>query len=133
MDAFWQFHRAIIGGTLASTLAIAATTWVYNAEAAYGVLGGGVAGACGFWYMANRAARLASIPKNRIAYHVYRWTFVRMGFYAAVLAWAYSIDREECHALVAAVFGLLIVRVVMVVVGGFAARAARQVREEQRG
>ena len=123
VDAFWQFHRVTIAGTLAATLAIAFTTWIYSAAAAYGVLGGGAAGACGFWYMANRAAKLASIPKDRIAYHVYRWTFIRMGFYAVVLTWAYSLDREECHALIAAVLGLLIVRVVMVVAGGFAARA----------
>jgi len=124
VDSFWQFHRVTIAGTLAVTFAIAAITWIYSAMAAYGVLGGGAAGACGFWYMANRAVKLASIPKDRIAYHVYRWTFIRMGFYAIVLVWAYSLDREECHALIAAVFGLLIVRVVMVVVGGFAARAS---------
>ena len=124
MDVFRRFRRLTIAGTLAVSMAIAGVTWVFSPLAAWGVLGGGAAGAGGFWYMANRAATLATIPKDRVAFHVYRWTFLRMGFYAAVLAWAYSLDRKGCHALVAAVFGLLVVRVVMVVVGIFAARAS---------
>lgn len=45
-----------------------------------------------------------------------------MGFYGLALAAAYTVDRQEYHGLIAAVFGLLVVRVVMTVLGLTVAR-----------
>lgn len=122
VESFGRFTRLTVGVTLALAAAGAALTWVYDPAAAKGLFAGGAAGAGGFWFTANRAAKLASIPPDQLTYRVYRWTFMRMGLYGLVLAWAYTVDREGRHALVAAVFGLLIVRVAMVILGLTVAR-----------
>jgi hypothetical protein len=104
-------------GTVAITLIAAAVAWPMNAHVAKGIVLGGLAGTAGFWLLASKARKLASLPRDRVTFVFYRWALVRMAMYAVALAWAYTLDRSGHRALIGAAFGLLIARVVMVVMG----------------
>lgn len=117
VDSFHRFSRLTIGVTLVLTTAIAGILAVYDTAAAKGFLLGGLAGAAGFWLMANRARTMGSIAPEELPYRIYRWAFVRIALYAGFLALAYRVDGREYHGLIGAVFGLLIVRVVLTGLG----------------
>jgi hypothetical protein len=117
VESFNRFSRLTIGVTLIFTAGIAGIVALYDVAAALGFLLGGLAGATGFWLMANRARTLTTISPAELPYRVYRWTFVRIVLYGLFLTLAYSVDGREYHGLVAAVFGLLVVRVVMTTLG----------------
>ena len=117
MESFNRFSRLTVGVTLALTLVIACVMAVFDPAAAKGFALGGMAGAAGFWHMANCARKFATISPVELPYRIYRWTFMRMGLYGVALVLAYTVDRQEYHGLIAAVFGLLAVRVVMTALG----------------
>lgn len=117
VDSFHRFSRLTIGVTLVLTTAVAGFLALYDAAAAKGFLLGGLAGAAGFWLMANRARTMGSIAPEELPYRIYRWAFVRIALYAGFLALAYRVDGREYHGLIAAVFGLLMIRVVLTGLG----------------
>lgn len=113
MESFYRLSRLTIGVTLVFTTAIAGILAIYDVAAAKGFLLGGLAGTAGFWLMANRARTIGSIAPEELPYRIYRWTFVRIALYGGFLALAYTVDGREYHGLIAAVFGLLMVRIVL--------------------
>ncbi|GMV91784.1 MAG: hypothetical protein AMXMBFR82_15620 [Candidatus Hydrogenedentota bacterium] len=117
MDSFHRFSRLTIGVTLVLTTAIAGILAIYDVAAAKGFQLGGLAGAAGFWLMANRARTIGAIAPEELPYRIHRWTFVRIALYAGFLVLAYTVDGREYHGLIAAVFGLLVVRVVLTGLG----------------
>jgi len=123
VESFNRFSRLTVGVTLALAAMTAMCIAIFDPAAAKGFALGGLAGAAGFWHMANRARRFATISPIELPYRIYRWTFMRMGLYGVALVLAYTVDRQEYHGLIAAVFGLLAVRVVMTILGLTVARA----------
>ncbi|GMU93920.1 MAG: hypothetical protein AMXMBFR4_29780 [Candidatus Hydrogenedentota bacterium] len=111
------FTMGTLVGTVAVTSVAAAVVWPLSSLVAKGIVLGGVAGGAGFGLLAYNARKLATLPKDRVPFDIYRWALVRMGMYALALAWAHTLDRSGHRALIGAAFGLLIARSVMVVVG----------------
>lgn len=89
----------------------------FNPVIAHGILLGGLAGVLGFWLMARRVEKFASIPASQVKFEVYRGTFVRLILYAVVLWKAYSLDPETMAGFLSAAGGILAIRVVTVVLG----------------
>lgn len=117
-----RFMRTTLAGTLLATLAASGAAARWDPATAKGIAVGGVAGAIGFWMMARSASALTAIPKDEIPYMIYRWTFVRVMFYAIALLFAYRIDPVGRNALLGAAGGLFIARVVMLATGAVAWR-----------
>jgi hypothetical protein len=102
-----------VGLTAGIALAGSGAVWVFDEAGATGFLLGGLGSAAGFWYLANRYRKFATLQKDALTYLVYRWTLIRMGMYGLVLIAAYWVDREGQHGLIGAAAGLLLARVVM--------------------
>lgn len=98
---------AVALSLLVSVLATAAV-YGFNPIAAKGLLGGGMAGTLAFWIVARRVEKLASQGTNSIESAIHVWTFLRMGLFAITLWWAYTLDRDTLHGVIAAACGLFI-------------------------
>lgn len=91
--------------------------WFWDRVAAQGVLLGGLAGLLGFWLMARAVEKLAIQTPEKLQFAVLKWTFVRMGLYAAAFVRAFTLDKEDFHGLLGAVAGFLVIRVVLMYLG----------------
>lgn len=89
----------------------------FNPVIAQGVMLGGLGGVLGFWLMARRVEKIASIPPSQVKFEVYKGTFVRLILYALVLGKAYTLDPETMVGFLSAAGGILVIRVVTVVLG----------------
>lgn len=116
MEALKQFRLAVVRYTLIATAVCAAGAWFWDAAAAMGLLMGGLAGAVGFWITGYNVQILASPGTDKLNYYAFKWTFVRLFFYALAVSKAYTLDREGYRGLVAAVLGIFLVQVVMVAI-----------------
>jgi hypothetical protein len=116
LETLTQFRLNIVRYTLLLTLACAAGSWPLNAVVAKGVLMGGIAGSAGFWINAYVIQKLASPNSDTLTYTAFKWTFVRLIFYALAIYKAYTLDREHYYGVIAAVVGIFLVQVVMITV-----------------
>lgn len=95
----------------------AGIAYAIDPVAAHGLLLGGLAGLVGFWMMARSLEKLALDRPEKLQFAVLRWTFVRMGLYAAAFIRAFTLDREDYHGLLGAVAGFLVIRAVLIYLG----------------
>jgi len=110
---------AVRGGVLA-TLALGALVWgVFGIDAAHGVLLGGIAGTLGFWIMARRLEKFATVRPEKVQSAALTGTFLRLLLYGIVLYRAYTLDPETMRGLIGAVAGILVIRFVAVFMGVF--------------
>ena len=89
----------------------------FNPVIAQGILLGGLGGVLGFWMMARRIEKFATIPASQVKLEVYKGTFFRLILYALVLWKAYTLDPETMVGFLSAAGGILVIRVVTVVLG----------------
>lgn len=99
-------------------LAVAgAIAFYFNAIVAQGLLLGGLAGVVAFWIMALRVEKLAQQPANRVQSEIFKGMAIRMLIYALSLGRAYYLDTESMYGLLAAVLGLFVTHLVMIILG----------------
>lgn len=89
----------------------------YNPVIAHGILLGGLGGVLGFWMMARRLEKVATIPASQVKLEIYKGTFVRLIVYALVLGKAYTLDPETMVGFLSAAGGILVIRLVTMVLG----------------
>ncbi len=116
MEPLTRFRLTVVRYTLLLTILCAAVSWPFSDVFGKGVLMGGIAGAIGFWINAFVARKLASPDANQLTYTAFKWTFVRLFFYALAIYKAYTLDREHYYGLIAAVLGIFLVQTVMITV-----------------
>lgn len=114
MEKLKKFRLAVVQYTLLLSLGGTGALWLWDTAAAKGLLMGGLAGAVGFWITGRNVQQLASSGGDRLQYYAFKWTFVRLFFYALAITRSYALDREQYHGLVAAVIGIFLVKVVMI-------------------
>lgn len=107
----------VVRFSLLLTTLCAGGAWFYDPVVAQGILLGSLGGLLGFWMMAKRLEKLASIPASKVKFAILGWSFYRFGLYAAILYKAYTLDRESMNGVWAAVAGILLVRVVLMFLG----------------
>jgi hypothetical protein len=113
-----RFRHTSVRYGLAGTAVLAAAGYFISGRfAAQGVLLGGLGGVLGFWIMASRLEKLATVNPQKVHFAALTWTSFRFLLYGAVLARAYFLDREHLRGLIGAVVGLLVIRFVMIGVG----------------
>lgn len=113
-----DFRVAAVRLALGVLVALAAGAYlVLDRVAAQGVLLGGIAGVLGFWIMAVRLEKLASLRPERVHFAALTGTFFRLLLYGVVLYRAYALDTENMHGLLGAVVGILVIRFVAVFMG----------------
>ena len=112
-----KFRMTVVRLSLMLTTLCAAAAYVYDPIIRQGGLLGGLGGLLGFWMMARRLEKLASIPASKVKFAILGWSFYRFALYAAILLKAYTLDRESLSGMWAAVAGILLVRVVLVFLG----------------
>ena len=113
-----RFRLAAVRLSLLVTIVIAASAYILvDADAAQGVLIGGIAGVLGFWIIGVRLEKLATMAPGKIHFAALTWTSLRFLLYGAALIRAYMIDREELHGLLGAVAGILVIHFVMIFMG----------------
>jgi len=99
-------------------LAVAgAVAFYFDRIVAQGLLLGGLAGVVAFWIMALRVEKLAQQPANRVQSEIFKGMAIRMAIYALSLGRAYYLDTETMHGLLAAVLGLFVTHLVMIILG----------------
>lgn len=96
---------------------LALVVYRFDPVGAKGVLLGGLGGIIGFWYLAMRLEKLASLPPSKVKFAALRWTALRLVLYGAVLYKAYTLDRETLHGLIGGVAGIFVIRFVQIVLG----------------
>lgn len=96
---------------------MAVGAYAYDPVSASGVLLGGLGGLLGFWLMAVRLEKLASIPEGHVQFAVFRWSVFRFAIYGAVLYRAFALDEETLHGLLGAIAGILVIRFVLIFLG----------------
>lgn len=128
MEPLKQFRLMTVKLSLVLILLAAGAALLFDGTVAHGFVLGGLAGVIAFWMMARTVEKFASIPKQKLQSYSFRLTLVRMVIYALVLYRAYTLDRESMHGLLAAIAGLLVTHVVIVILA-LTGRDLRQ-REE---
>jgi hypothetical protein len=111
-----HFRLMSVRLTLAATGLCAILAYQISYAASMGLLLGGISATAAFWYMALRVEKLASMDPNALKFAAYRWTLIRLVIYGLALYKAYTLDTERLHGLIAAVGGLMLLRVVLVFV-----------------
>lgn len=112
------FRVAAVRLALVVTVGMAAVAYgLVDRAAAQGVLLGGLAGVLGFWIMALRLEKLATLPPEKVHLAALTGTFFRLLLYGVVLYRAYTLDSENLHGLLGAVAGILVIRFVAVFMG----------------
>lgn len=114
MESLNNFRVAVARYTLLLSLACAAGAWPLDPNISKGVLLGGFAGTLGFWITARNLGVLTTPGAEGLEAYAVKWSLVRLLCYGAAISVAYSFDRERYHGLIAAVFGILLVQIVMV-------------------
>lgn len=114
METLTQFRLTIVRYTLLLTVVLAAALWPFHGAAAKGVLMGGIAGTIGFWLNVYVVQKLASPTSSKLTYTAFKWTIVRLVFYALAIYKGYTLDREHYYGLIAAVAGIFLVQAVMI-------------------
>lgn len=102
--------------TLVLTGIIGLCLFKLSYAAGMGLIIGGLTATVAFWFMARGVEKLATMPKGAVQFAAYRWTFMRLGLYGLALYKAYTLDPVTFHGLIAAVGGLMLLRVVLIVV-----------------
>lgn len=113
-----RFRTAAVRLSLFIVIAMGVAAYVLvDADAAQGVLLGGIAGVLGFWIIGVRLEKLATLASEKVNFAALTWTSLRFLLYGAALTRAYMIDREELHGLLGAVAGILVIHFVMIFMG----------------
>lgn len=113
-----RFRVTAVRLALAIVIAMAAAAYMlFDEDVTQGVLLGGIAGVLGFWIIAIRLEKLATITSDKVHFAALTWTSFRFLLYGVVLYRAYAIDREEMHGLLGAIAGILVIRFVMIFMG----------------
>ncbi len=113
-----RFRTTAVRLSLFIVIAMGVAAYVLvDADAAQGVLLGGIAGVLGFWIIGVRLEKLATIAPGKVHFAALTWTSLRFLLYGAALTRAYMIDREELHGLLGAVAGILVIHFVMIFMG----------------
>ena len=116
METLTRFRLTVVRYTLLLTAVCAGVAWPFNPVVSKGLLLGGLAGAVGFWVNAFVVRKLAQPEGNRLTYVAFKWTIVRLFFYALAIYKAYTLDREHNYGLIAAVLGIFLVQLVMITI-----------------
>lgn len=98
---------------LVLTLVAAAVAFPFSVLVAKGIAMGALAGILAFWLFALRMEKVAG-RGGSIEGMAVTWTFIRLAIYAAVLVRALFMDQEQYTAMLGAVGGLFIIRIVLV-------------------
>jgi len=114
LESLTEFRLFVVRYTLLAAVACAAASWPFNPVVSKGVLMGGLAGVIGFWITARNVGFLASPGADKLQSYAFKWTVVRLFFYALAVYKAYTLDREQYYGLIAAVLGIFLVQVVMI-------------------
>jgi hypothetical protein len=112
-----RFLKIVIRATFLVILVAALAAYPFDPTATHGILLGGFAGILGFWLMARRIQKLASVPSSKIKLEVYKATVFRLILYALVLGKAYTLDPDTFVGFLSAIGGILVIRLVVVLVG----------------
>jgi hypothetical protein len=99
---------------LALTLAGAAFAYPFGLAAVHGITLGSLTGILAFWLFAYSVERAVSKGKDLDGL-VMSWAYVRMGFYAAALIRGYFLDKEQFTGLFAAMAGLFVIRLAVMI------------------
>jgi hypothetical protein len=99
---------------IALTTVAALVAFPFNGLVAQGIAMGGIGGTVAFWLFAYRMEKFAVRGEGSLAAFAMRWSFIRLGIYAAVLVRAVYLDMEHFTALLGAVGGLFITRMALV-------------------
>jgi len=86
----------------------------FGITAAQGFLMGGLGGTLGFWLLARKVEQLGAMAPEQVHAQAAKWMMVRMVIYGLVLYRAFTLDTERYVGLMAAVAGILVMRLVMI-------------------
>lgn len=118
LKSYRRFRIVTVRFALIIIMIMAAAAFkLFDAQAAQGVLLGGIAGVLGFWIIAVRLEKLATMPPGKVHFAALTWTSFRFLLYGAVLYRGYTLDREEMHGLLGALAGILVIRFVTMFMG----------------
>lgn len=99
------------------TLLFAVAAYFINPIAAKGLVLGAIGGILGFWIIAVRIEKLATIDPDKVRFSALTWSTFRFALYAIVLVRAHFLDRETHHGLLGALIGVFIIRIVLMYMG----------------
>lgn len=114
LESLKEFRLTVTRFTLLLAVAGATASWPMSPVAAKGILMGGLAGTIGFWITARNVGVLATPGAEKIELYAFKWTLVRLAFYALAVYKGYTLDPERYHGLIAAVIGIFLVQAVMI-------------------
>ncbi len=117
MEPVRRFRIMAVRLSIAITLAAGAIAFPFDRVVAHAILLCGLGGILGFWIMALRIEKLASVSGDKVHSLSFKWAFLRYVIYAAVLGRAFTLDRESIKGILAGVGGLLIIQAVVVFLG----------------
>ncbi len=117
MDALKRFRLMTVRLSLLLTGVSAGILALFSHAAAFGILGGGIAGTLSFWIIALKVEKLAKRTDKGISSLPVGWNVARFILDGIVLYWAYTLDQQQFNGILAAVAGLFIVRGVQVFLG----------------
>ncbi|GMV99735.1 MAG: hypothetical protein AMXMBFR84_08740 [Candidatus Hydrogenedentota bacterium] len=117
MEAVSRFQIRALGLIVLATVGVAVAALTISPTAAQGVVVGGLSGAIALWLMARQMTRFPTLPKEAIAAHVYRSSFIRILLYGLALMVSFFMDTQAMFGLLGAVVGILITHVVLVLFG----------------
>ena len=117
MDTLRRFRLFAVRLGLLLTAVLTAAVFPFSQTAAKGLLGGGIAGVLAFWVIALRFERVAAQKSAGVHSLPLLWSVLRLVFFAVVLYWAYSLDREMFHGFGGAVVGLFLMQLVVALLG----------------
>lgn len=101
---------------------------VWDPNAAYGVLLGGIAGIVVFWATAVRLEKLAQGPAKVLQWNTRLITILQCVVYAGALYKGYSLDTEHMKGFIGAALGIFVIRGVVLMLGvtGFDLRKGKE-------
>lgn len=111
-----RFRLLSVRWGLSASVLAAAVAFPISLVAAKGILAGGMAGVLAFWLTAYRMEKVASRGGDALR-SLAGYTVVRLSIYAAVLYWAYALNKESPVGLLSAAGGLYIIRLVQIILG----------------
>jgi hypothetical protein len=112
-----KFRHAAVRLALVISLLAAGVTFPFHRVAAQGVLLGGFAGVLGFWIIAVRLQKLALKPHQNVKFAALTMTAWRFALYGVVLYRAHTLDPEGHTALLGAMGGIMVIRIVLIYLG----------------
>jgi len=114
MDTIKRTRLVAVRFSLALTGIGAVLLYPFGWVVVQGFLLGGLGGTLAFWLLARKVEQFAKMGADQVQAQAMKWMMIRMMIYGAVLYRAFMLDTEHYYGMMAAVGGILLMRMVMI-------------------